>query len=136
MSATVVSLEERRARRLPGSAVAKQRWHAGLVVPARITWALDSCALHGPGVDEACGVQPPTVDRWEQGLIYPTWDELCRLAALTGFGADWFTKDAEHLADMAFHFNKVEGRYVEYRTPPAVLAFTRNAINRTLGGAS
>jgi transcriptional regulator with XRE-family HTH domain len=47
-----------------------------------------------------------------------------------------FNKDAEHLADMAFHFNKIEGRRVEYRTPPAVLAFTRTAINRTLGGAS
>jgi len=37
----------------------------------------------GPWVDEACGAREPAVDRWEQGLFYPTWEQLCKLAALT-----------------------------------------------------
>lgn len=134
MSATVVSLETCRARKGPGASVARQRWQAGLAVPARITFALDLCALHGPSVDEACGVTPPTVDRWEHGLVYPTWDQLCRLAVLTGFPVGFFTEDAEHLAGMSARFCRVEGYYVTERTPSLVLAFARNAINRTLGG--
>lgn len=37
----------------------------------------------GEWVDVACGVQEPAVDRWEAGLLYPTWEQLCKLAVLT-----------------------------------------------------
>lgn len=71
------------------------QWRSGDVSPAAITLAFDpkaqggrgrmfsSTQFVGPWVDEACGAQQPAVDRWEQGLLYPTWEQLCRLAALT-----------------------------------------------------
>lgn len=37
----------------------------------------------GAWVDEACGVHEPAINRWEQGLLYPTWEQLCKLSALT-----------------------------------------------------
>lgn len=29
-----------------------------------------------------------TIDEWEAGLVYPTWDQFIRVAALTGLSAD------------------------------------------------
>lgn len=66
-------------------------------VPGRITWALDMPMaegavgpLEGPGVDEFCGVQEPTVDLWETGEVIPSDEELARLAELTGYPVEWF----------------------------------------------
>lgn len=66
-------------------------------VPERITWALDmpqapgaEGPLEGPGVDEFCGVQEPTVDLWETGEVIPSEEELARLAELTGYSLEWF----------------------------------------------
>lgn len=71
------------------------RWQRGELCPAAITLAFDpraqggrgvlfaSTQFVGPWVDEACGIRVPGVDRWEQGLFYPTWEQLCKLAALT-----------------------------------------------------
>lgn len=72
---------------------AADEWARGLLVPARITAALDMCDLYGPEVDERCGVTEPAVDWWEEGRLYPTWDQLVRLAALTGFAEHWFTRE-------------------------------------------
>jgi hypothetical protein len=40
--------------------------------------------LEGPEVDIACGAKEPDVDRWEEGELYPTWEQLVLLAELTG----------------------------------------------------
>jgi hypothetical protein len=132
--ATVVLFEVRRVQHAPGAAEAKRRWERGLAVPARITLALDMLKLDGPEVDEACGVQEPTVDRWEQGLIYPTWEQLCRLAVLTGFAVAFFTAPAEDLNfDHGPHFRPGYGNREPSRPAPLVPRFTDKAINRTLG---
>lgn len=70
---------------------ARSNWESGLVVPWRITVALDAMGLYGPEVDEACGAQEPDVDRWEAGELYPTWEQLVALADLTGCTARFFT---------------------------------------------
>lgn len=70
---------------------ARRNWEAGLVVPWRITVALDAMGLYGPGVDLACGAQEPDVDRWELGELYPTWEQLVLLAAVTGCTERFFT---------------------------------------------
>lgn len=59
-------------------------WAAGRVVPWLITIALDAKKLYGPEVDERCGVPEPGVDMWEAGDLYPTFEQLCKLAELTG----------------------------------------------------
>lgn len=71
------------------------QWQGGGLRPTAITLAFDPYAHAGRGgtvastvflgewVDVACGAQEPAVDRWEQGLLYPTWEQLCKLAVLT-----------------------------------------------------
>ena len=71
------------------------QWQHGDLRPSAITLAFDpkarggrdrmfsSTQFVGPWVDEACGARAHDVDRWEQGSFYPTWEQLCKLAALT-----------------------------------------------------
>lgn len=71
------------------------QWQRGDLRPAAITLAFDpharggrdrmfsSTQFVGAWVDEACGIREPGVDRWEAGLFYPSWEQLCKLAALT-----------------------------------------------------
>lgn len=70
----------------------KGKWNAGQVAPHRITTALNLRGLYGPEVDAACGVQEPDVDAWETGTLYPTWEQLLKLADLTGVHPDFFTR--------------------------------------------
>jgi hypothetical protein len=62
--------------------------------PARITLALDMRGLYGPEVDEACGVAEPAVDQWETGQLVPTFEQLERLAKLTGHPVAFFYEPA------------------------------------------
>jgi transcriptional regulator with XRE-family HTH domain len=62
----------------------------GRPYPERITLALDARALYGPEVDVACGAVEPAVDRWETGEEEPTWEQLEKLAALTGYPVSFF----------------------------------------------
>lgn len=78
------------------TARAKQLWAAGLVRPYLITAALDAKGLYGPEVDEACGVEEPTVDLWEAGQVYPTWEQLCALAELCQARPWFFTREISH----------------------------------------
>ncbi|MCZ9635268.1 hypothetical protein [Rhodococcus sp. BH5] len=48
-------------------------------------------------MDIACGTEEPTVDEWEAGQRYPTFEQLLLLAELTGFPVDWFTRTDEPL---------------------------------------
>lgn len=92
---------------------ARQKWLMGLVVPAHITMALDGADLHGQQVDWACGVQEPAVDNWEAGRLYPTWEQILRLAELTGRRPSYFmapVHDITSLYDtsMRFHLSFAE----------------------------
>lgn len=70
---------------------AQAKWRRGAVYPDSITAALDMQNLYGPEVDKACGVEEPAVDMWEAGELYPTWEQLLALSALTGFPVHFFT---------------------------------------------
>lgn len=107
-------------------------WWAGRVVPHLITMALDADGLYGPDVDRACLVAEPTVDRWEAGEVYPSWEQLCALAELTGKQPSWFMEAGQnHLTEwdttMRFHAKLGEPK-------PPVLRFTQAAIDATVAG--
>lgn len=63
------------------------------VVRQRITQALDYRGFHGAWVDEALGVEEPTVDQWESGELAPTPAQITRLAVLTNFPEGHFYKE-------------------------------------------
>lgn len=115
-AAEAAALEEARAR------------HArGLVRPYMITHALDAMDLYGPEVDTACGVREPTVDLWEAGHVYPTFDQLCALATLTRVTPLFLTRD-HHVAHDGRMF--LCGPGVKYAGPaePPVYTFTPEAM--------
>lgn len=112
------------------TAQAEARWRAGYLIPARITQVLDMRGLYGPEVDEACGVEEPTVDQWEAGEVYPTWEQVLALSALTGHGPIWFTD--------AIPYHHIERMFICDRTKrsgsglvvsdPPILRFSREAL--------
>lgn len=61
--------------------------------PKRITMALDDRMMDGPQVDEALGVDEPTVDEWEAGQTEPTTEQVQRLATLTSFPVGFFYRE-------------------------------------------
>jgi hypothetical protein len=92
---------------------ARQKWLMGLVVPAHITMALDGAGLYGPEVDWACGVQEPAVDNWEAGRLYPSWEQILRLAELTGRRPSYFMAPVHQVTSlydtsMRFHLSFAE----------------------------
>lgn len=93
-------------------AVAHARWAAGMVVPHNITTALDLLDLFGPEFDRACNAAEPEVDQWEAGKLYPRWDQLLALAALTQRPAAWFTQLGHPIGlldtSMRFHLPRHE----------------------------
>lgn len=137
--APVVDLAPHRARSYAAAIqnqAARADWAAGLIAPYLITTALDMCALHGPEVDEACGVQEPTVDLWESGLVYPTWEQLCALAELTGFAPAFFSRrgrDPKAVPrETSTRFHRVGGSRPGGNVGPIVPAFLPEAITKTL----
>jgi len=96
------------------TAEAKLRWENGLARPDAITLYLDARGLYGPEVDAACGVAEPTVDLWEEGRVYPTWEQLLALAELCGVGVWMFTTDHPALDGRFF----LCGRGVSHDPPP------------------
>ena len=110
---------------------AEARWRAGYIIPARITQALDLRSLYGPEVDAALGVEEPTVDRWEAGELYPTWEQVVALADLTGLGERWFTDDVpwQHLTSLFIcDRSKRSGSPVVVLDPP-ILRSSRLALS-------
>ncbi|WP_286346962.1 hypothetical protein [Frondihabitans sucicola] len=108
---------------------------AGKVVPAYITAALDMASLYGPEVDEACGVEEPAVDEWEEGVRYPTWDQLRALATLTDTTPTFFVRPLPRVTNepstLDFHLSLREKRAT--RSKPTVLGFTDAALVAVLG---
>lgn len=119
-------LARRRAEHRAMLDEARHGWALGRVRPWYITMALDLRGLDGPEVDEACGVQEPGVDLWEQGELYPTFEQLCALAELTDMLPKWFVMDHRPgLADGStarFHIRNYEP------PPPPVLTFSAAAL--------
>lgn len=110
---------------------ARRNWAAGKVAPWRITHALGD--LDGPEVDRACGVEEPTVDHWELGIVYPTWSQLEALAALTGYPVAFFCKDDKPIlaseTSLAYHCKPSE---ITAADEEVTRRFLPEAIERTL----
>lgn len=109
--------------------IARRKWAAGMVVPHRITMALDLNNLYGPQVDKACMAQEPDVDMWEAGRLYPSWEQLCALARLTGMHPIHFVGPVPppipvEETSLMFHLPKHERE-----SPEPVHEFTRDALD-------
>lgn len=109
-----------------------RRWRDGLVVPNRITTALDMRDLYGPTVDIACRAREPEVDQWEAGERYPRWDQLVALAVLTGHAPGWFTLTDPPLpvrsTSLWFHMTKAEQAEWK-RQPVPVMQYSRAVLD-------
>lgn len=101
-------------RRVADDQIAYRKWAAGLMSPARITFALDAKGLYGPEVDEACKASEPDVDLWEAGKLYPTWEQVLALAQLTGCFPRFFMDTPQRPA--------ADETSLRYHVPPSVLA--------------
>lgn len=124
--AAVARREQGTAARDEQNRQARIKWAAGMVVPHRITMALDRHQLHGPDVDRACGVEEPAVDMWEAGRLYPSWEQLCALAELTHVTPSWFCLPPPAplgWSSLDIHFPPHPD------DPPAVHHFTRAALD-------
>lgn len=55
-----------------------------------VTRELGARGFNGQWVDHALGVEDPYIDHVEAGLIYPSWDVICRLAAMVDRDAEFF----------------------------------------------
>jgi len=111
--------------------IAYRLWRAGQLQPYLITMNLDAAGLFGPGVDEACGAAEPDVDLWEAGQLYPTWDQLLKLAELVGTTPRRLCERRDILAvsqtSMRFHGYADDER-------PRVWMFDQDAVRRTVSG--
>ena len=106
---------------------AHQKWAMGLVIPAHITIALDALSLYGPEVDTVCGVREPTVDNWEAGRVYPTWEQVKALATLTQKTPMYFMAPVHPVAssyETSLRFHVKRGEYI----PLPVHRFTTGAM--------
>lgn len=112
----------------------REWWAAGKLVPARITLALDLRGLYGPEVDTACGAREPDVDRWEEGVLYPTWEQLLKLAELTDFPVLFFFCPAVAPPPRVWLCNRARRKHgCQLIEPPRpVVAFTEDAIRARL----
>lgn len=116
------------ASRAADDAKAKRMWQAGLVRPAAISFALDAKGLYGPDVDTACLAAEPDVDMWERGALYPTWEQLVALAALTGntprFFCLWDNPVPFEATSLRFHVPEFDRPPLIWEYPAAVVAAT------------
>ena len=114
---------EYRQMRERQEAEARQLWAHGEVKPFLITARLNVRELYGPEVDAACGVAEPTVDLWEAGKVYPTWDQMLALSELCGTTPLAFCQGHNPIAlsatSMRFHEQLEE-------EPPPVWSFPVN----------
>lgn len=131
----------REQRRAEDQEVMYRLWADGRVVPYLITTALDACEWEGPEVDEACNAREPEVDQWEEGILYPRWDQLVALAELTGRTPMMFCRPPkpEHLiplheTSMWHHMREAERQlYLRDYTPP-VLSFPAEVVDARMRG--
>lgn len=112
-------------------AEARRHWEAGGLAPWRITEALGD--RYGPEVDRACGVEEPTVDHWELGIVYPRFAEVLALAQLTGYSPVWLCRPQPELlaSDTSLRFH-LPARVIERMDEAASRQFLPDAIASTL----
>lgn len=67
-------------------------WRDGKLVPGRIELAREQKGLPQQCVANVCGTDVITVDLWEQGVEYPSWDELDDLCAILEVGVDFLAR--------------------------------------------
>lgn len=100
-------------------------WEFGELRPFMLSLWLDYRQVEGPEVDRHCGVEEPTVDRWENGTVYPTWEQLVALAEFCQVPVWRFT---EPLAvDAGPFFICARGRELP-DAPPRVESYTHEAL--------
>lgn len=92
---------------------ARKAHAAGLLRPYALTTALNARGLWGPDVDAACGAQEPDVDNWENGDLYPTWEQVLALSRLTGFAPWYFYRD--------HHILHADETSLRFHLPPSAL---------------
>lgn len=73
-------------------ATAYHSWRNGELVPGRLALARAYCDLPQQSIANVCGTDVETVDLWEQGVEYPTWDEFLDLMAITGLNPAFFAR--------------------------------------------
>lgn len=123
-------------RRAEDERIGRELWAAGKLDPALITFALDAKGLYGPEVDRMCLAEEPDVDLWEEGKRYPTWEQVCALARLTGVTVRFLMRreDSEPIewpqTSMRFHVPARE--LARYKPPPR--EFDPEAVRATLEG--
>lgn len=129
--AATVSRNRHKTERVADDRIAYRLWRAGELQPYLITKALDAQGLFGPEVDVACGASEPDVDLWEAGKLYPTWQQVLRLAALVGSTPRFLCakRDVLRVEETSMRFHG----YVDDR--PTVWAFDMDAVKRTVGDA-
>lgn len=110
-----------------------ERWRNGMMVPWRITHALDAGRHEGPHVDLACGAVEPAVDEWETGTRYPTWEQVGLLAKFTGYPIAFFFHESPapdiQASTLWIHMSQRERE--RYRAP--VEEFDVDAASRCAG---
>jgi len=119
------------ASKAADDAAAVRMWRAGMVRPAAITFALDAKGLYGPEVDRACLAEEPEVDMWEAGTLYPTWEQLCALAELTGNTARFFCLWGNPLP---FEATTLRFHVPKFDVPPLVWSYPREVVAATVAG--
>lgn len=116
-------------------------WSEGKAVPYRITLNLDRCGLEGPEVDAACNAREPEVDQWEEGILYPRWDQLVALAELTGVDPGWLCRPVKpehiiplHKTSAWWHLREAERQQYlqDYKEP--VLSFRPEVVDARMRG--
>lgn len=116
---------EHRAAAAKDEAETRRIWEQGLLRPYWITTALDMARLEGPEVDIACGAKEPDVDRWEEGALYPTWEQLVLLAELTGHPLAFFAR--QDIPELSWTTLELHLKHAGPRKDP-VLQFSHTAL--------
>lgn len=67
-------------------------WRNGHLTPGRLTLARAYTGLTQSAIAYACDTDPETVDMWERGAEYPSWETWNHLAAITEHPLEFFSR--------------------------------------------
>lgn len=104
---------------------ARDAWEFGELKPYMLTRWMDYRGVDGPDVDHHCGVQEPIVDRWEDGTVYPTWEQLLALAEFCQIPVYYFTEPMAVDEGRVFICSRGRKPLAE---PAAITAYTHEAL--------
>lgn len=111
-------------------AIAYRLWRAGEVRPYVITQTLNARGLYGPQVDVGLAGAARHVDLWEAGKLYPTWEQLLRLATLVGVTPRFLCQRGSELAvsDTSLRFHGFRDD-----PEPLVTSYPADVVAATVG---